>query len=64
MSPQRAAAVLAQVQAGPAHNWAAECLADGTGGLGIAVMRLLEQGRRAETVALLVDVIRAGELPP
>jgi hypothetical protein len=53
MSPGRAAAVLAQVEAGPAHDWAAELFAEGQGEVGARVVRLLAQKRRAEAVALL-----------
>ena len=57
MTPGRAAAVLAQIEAGPAHDWAAECLSDGQGEVGERVVRLLTQGRRAEAVALLRAVM-------
>ena len=59
MTPARARAVLAQVEAGPAHNWAAECLSEGQGEVGDRVVRLLTQGeaRRGEVIALLRGVI-------
>jgi hypothetical protein len=53
MKPGRAAAVLAQIEAGPGHDWAAECLCEGQGEVGARVVRLLVQKHRAEAVALL-----------
>ncbi len=57
MTSGRAAAVLAQVEAGPGHDWAAECLCEGQGEAGARVVRLLAQGRRAEAVTLLRAVM-------
>lgn len=64
MTPSRARAVLAQVEAGPAHNWAAECLAEDQGEVGARVVRLLAQGeaRRGEVIALLRAVIAAPDV--